>query len=117
MYYIRKVVFTVFVTSFLLAFGATLTSVYTLEKYESTATGADYGPAAGVTEPIESHGGKYRIAEHEGVIGVFDSSGELMYTVEVYVKTLPAGDRELLKIGIHANSYGEALEILGDYTA
>lgn len=117
-YYIKKIIFTVFVTSFLLSIGATVTSVYLLESYSTMASVGDKAGSednnVSVSEPVEVH---YSVKEYNGIIGVYDLSGELMYTVEVYTKTLPTRDRELLKKGIVADSYEELLDILGDYTA
>ena len=115
-YYIRKLVFTVFVATFLLALGAALTSVYTLERYESTSAGAICGVPSATDAKSEQIKINYCVKECDGIIGVYDASDELMYKVEVHVKTLPERDRELLKSGILADSYGEVLEILGDYT-
>ena len=117
LYYTRKIIFTVFVATFLLAFGAAITSVYTLEQYESVSVITKCDTPVGNTQTSEPEKIGYCIKEYNGMIGVYDASSELMYTVEVYVKTLPARDRELLMDGIRADSYGEVLEILGDYTA
>ena len=113
-YYIKKIIFTIFVSTFLLALGAALTSVYTLERYEAITVGSINDTFAGGDATVSVG---YCVKEQDGIIGVYDSSNELMYTVEVYVKTLPAKDREILRKGIYADSYGEVLEILGDYTA
>lgn len=117
LYYIRKAIFTVFIATFLLAVGAAITAAYTLEQYESVSAVTEYDTPVVSTQKKDPQTVGYCIKDHDGMIGIYDASGELMYTVEVYVKTLPARDRELLKDGIYANSYGEVLEILGDYTA
>lgn len=116
-YYIKRIIFTVFVVTFLLAFGAAITSVYTLERYESLSVEKISSSVSESSTSEISQATGYLIKEFEGVIGVFEKTDKLMYKVDVYVKTLPARDRELLKNGIFAESYGEVLEILGDYTA
>ncbi len=54
----------------------------------------------------------YLIAEQDGVIGLFDASGAMLRSVNVFVMTLPEADREALSVGIPAYSWGEALELL-----
>ena len=117
-YYIKKIFLTAFIATFLLAFGAALTAAHTLEQYNKIVSDDLLYQSSknDVQNGITASGG-YIIKEHEGMIGVFDQSGELMYKAEVYIKTLPASDRQMLREGIHADSYGDVLEILGDYTA
>ena len=57
--------------------------------------------------PESSPSALYILAEHEGVLGVFDPAGELLRTVNVYVMTLPDADREALAVGIPAYSEEE----------
>ena len=47
----------------------------------------------------------YLIAEHKGIIGLFDASGELLRSVNVFVMTLPEAEREALAVGIPAIGY------------
>ena len=113
-YYIKKIIFTVFIATVLLALGASLTASYTLDMYKAVSTlTADNSEFSDQSDAPVS----YCVKEFEGVIGVYDLSDRLMYTVDVYIKTLPERDREMLKKGICAESYEEVLEILGDYTA
>ena len=115
LYYIRKSIFTVFIATVLIALGAALTSVYTLERYEAVSAEGLYD--TNIKDVVaENDAVCYYVKEYDGIIGVYDLSGELMYTVEVYIKTLPEADRALLAEGLRADSYGELLEILGDYT-
>ena len=116
LYYIRKTVFTLFIATILISIGAAFTSVYAISKLESLSVSVMQNPDD-TSEAVLDTGDCYLIKEHMGKIAVYDPTGEIMYTVEVYVKTLPAKDREMLKSGIFANSYGEVIEILGDYTA
>jgi hypothetical protein len=58
----------------------------------------------------------YLVAERDGIIGLFDASGELIQTVNVFVMTLPETDREALAVGIPASSWQEACEMLGRYS-
>lgn len=64
-------------------------------------------------EPIPAS--PYLVATHEGIIGLFDASGALLKTANVYIMTLPEADREALTVGIPAGDWAEALEILGRY--
>lgn len=57
----------------------------------------------------------YLVAAHNGVIGLFDASGALLRTVNVYLMTLPEADRAALTVGIPAGDWEEALELLGRY--
>ncbi|MBQ4113410.1 MAG: hypothetical protein IJD38_11490 [Clostridia bacterium] len=54
----------------------------------------------------------YVVTEHNGIIGVFDPSGELIRSVNVLVITLSPGDREALQMGVPAYSEEELAEIL-----
>ncbi len=55
------------------------------------------------------------VAEHKGRIGVFDETGELLRTVNVFVLSLPQADRDALTVGIVAYSEGELTEIIEKY--
>ena len=44
------------------------------------------------------------VKEYMGIIGVFDSSGELRETIDTHVKTLPMKDQILLGEGIEVNN-------------
>lgn len=57
----------------------------------------------------------YLVASHEGIIGLFDTSGALLRTANVYIMALPEADREALAVGIPAGDWAEALEILERY--
>ncbi len=57
----------------------------------------------------------YVLSEYQGVIGVFDNSGELFKTVNVFVMTLPETERAALEIGIPAYSYEELCALLKQY--
>lgn len=116
LYYARKTVLTLFIATILISIGAALTSVYAVSKLDTLSVSVMQG-MQDRSESESSTEYTYLIKERMGMIGVYNSSGELIYTVEVYVKTLPAKDREMLKVGIFAYSYGELVEILGDYTA
>lgn len=58
---------------------------------------------------------QYILAEHEGILGVFDAAGELLRTVNVYVMTLPLADREALAVGIPAYSEEEMDVLVSQY--
>lgn len=57
----------------------------------------------------------YLVAAHNGIIGLFDASGALLRTVNVYLMTLPEADRAALTVGIPAGDWEEALDLLGRY--
>ena len=69
---------------------------------------------AGISDE-ETAAARYILTEHDGVIGVFDASGELLRTVNVFVMTLPEAEREALAVGIPAYSYEEMCELLEQY--
>ena len=116
-YLARRIIFTVFVSVALIAFGAALSAVAALDKYGSIIKEIEGLDSKYVSIQVNEYNGSFWVREHEGVIGVFGVDGELEYTVEVYIKTLPQRDRELLKNGIYAKDREELLEILGDYNA
>lgn len=57
----------------------------------------------------------YLVAAHDGVIGIFDATGALLKTANVYIMTLPESDRSALEVGIPAGSWAEALRLLDMY--
>ena len=57
----------------------------------------------------------YMLTEHNGVIGRFDASGELVRVLNVFVMTLPETEREALRVGIPAYSYEEMLRLAQQY--
>ena len=56
------------------------------------------------------------VREHGGIIGVFDGDGRLLYSLDIYVKTLPEADRALLKEGITVHSKKELRALIEDYS-
>ena len=67
------------------------------------------------TSDIENANG-WIIREHEGQIGIFSSDNVLINTLNVYIKTLPISDRDLLREGITVTTRKELLEIIQDYS-
>lgn len=71
------------------------------------------------TQPAEAEAiaptALYLLAEHEGVIGVFDASGDLLRTLNVFVFTLPEADRAALEVGIPAHSWQEMEALIAGY--
>ncbi len=67
-----------------------------------------------VTEPPQR---QWTVREYEQVIGVFDEEGKLVYTLDVYVKTLPQTDRNLLREGICVTSEKQLRELIEDYSS
>ncbi len=57
----------------------------------------------------------YTVAAHEGRIGVFDETGRLIRTVNVFLFALPEADREALEVGIPAFTREEMTEIVARY--
>ena len=115
-YTARRIAFTAFTAVTLVATGAAISAVSALDSLSSLKNEI----AATSSQAVEVRTDKhecYLVREHEGIIGVFNTDGELLYTVDVYIKTLPLSDRELLRQGIHAKDRSELLEILGDYNA
>lgn len=82
------------------------TEEVTLPVHQSPETQAP------VEEVTAAPASLYLIAEQNGIIGLFDASGALLKSVNVFVMTLPASDREALAVGIPASSWEEALAIL-----
>ncbi len=116
-YLARRIIFTAFVSVSLIALGAAISAVAALDKYGTLIKEIQSFDSKYASIQISEPSGSFWVREHEGVIGVFGIDGELEYTVEVYIKTLPEKDRQLLKDGIFAKDKSELLEILGDYNA
>ena len=57
----------------------------------------------------------YILTVYNGVIGVFDASGELVRTINCFVMTLPEAEQEALAVGIPAYSEAEMLALAGQY--
>ena len=57
----------------------------------------------------------YLVAAHQGIIGIFDATGALLRTANVYVMTLPPSDRAALEVGIPAEDWEAALSLLEQY--
>lgn len=74
-----------------------------------------YGAADGTTETSFAPSPVFTIKVYEGVIGVFDDGGKLIRTVNVYVETLPAADRNALSMGICVTGEQEMRAIVDRY--
>ena len=103
--YIRRIATTAFISLILISIGSVISA---------QATPKGVIPAHKIKE-VEAVDKGYFIKEHGDIIGVFDGDGDLLYTVNVCTKTLPAADRMLLREGIAARDREELYEILGDY--
>lgn len=110
--YIKKAILTVCISIALISVGATITAVHALDKFNMLEKEVFNSSVRTDNEPDY-----YYVKEHNDMIGIFDEQDSLLYTVEVYTKTLPAKDRALLKEGIVAQTREELYEILGDYDA
>ncbi|MBR2432371.1 MAG: hypothetical protein IKB23_05580 [Clostridia bacterium] len=115
----RRIFFTLFVATALTSLGSALTATDARSKYNSLAPYVDClsKESSEATEETQSPSCSLLIRAHNGIIGVFEENGTLLYTVDVHIMTLPEKDRLLLEQGISAASYDELLEILGDYDA
>ena len=80
----------------------------TLPTHQSPETQPPIEPDTETAPPVSL----YLIAEQNGIVGLFDASGELLRSVNVFVMTLPEADRRALAVGIPAYSWREAVEIL-----
>ena len=80
-----------------------------------THSSPETAPVGGESPSEPSLVSPYLVASHEGIIGLFDASGALLRTANVYIMTLPESDREALTVGIPAGDWAEALEILERY--
>ncbi len=81
------------------------------EPTESETTAPEPAPS----EPSDTPTELYIITTHNGRIGVFDATGTLVRTVNVFVFTLPDTDRQALEVGIAAYSRAEADRIASKY--
>lgn len=66
------------------------------------------------TETIEER--IWIIREYEGRIGIFSEGGVLLDVIDVYVKTLPETDKNLLRDGIRITSDQALRAIIEDYS-
>ena len=57
------------------------------------------------------------VKEYEEKIGIFDPSGRLLQTIDIYTKTLPKTDRALLREGIELRSEAELSALIEDYSS
>ena len=57
----------------------------------------------------------YLLTVYQGVIGVFDASGELVRTINCFVMTLPEAEQEALAVGIPAYSDEELNALAAHY--
>lgn len=87
------------------------TEVVTVPTHQAPETQPSIDTAPETNAPVAS----YLLTEHNGVIGVFDASGELVRTLNVFVMTLPEAERAALQVGIPAYSYEEMLHLVQQY--
>ena len=67
-----------------------------------------------VTEEIDNQQ-EYIIKLYNGRIGVFTSDGTLLQVIDVYTKTLPKADQDLLEKGFNIKSK-DLNRLIEDYT-
>ena len=58
----------------------------------------------------------YIAKEYEDKIGIFDTAGRLLRSIDIYTKTLPKADRALLREGIELRSEAELISLIEDYS-
>ena len=71
-------------------------------------------PTVGLPDS-EANEATYFLSEYQGMIGVFDNSGNLLRTINVFVMTLPETERASLEIGIPIFSTEELDSLLEQY--
>lgn len=81
-----------------------------LERVVASKNNSDALPVVNITEEKKL----YEVKEYNGRIGIFEDES-LIYTLDVYVFTLPENDRQLLSDGIKAESQEELYRILEEY--
>ena len=64
----------------------------------------------------ESISALFFIKEHNEKIGIFNSDGTLIKTIDTYVKALPEAERTALRQGFEVNSKKELYSIIEAYT-
>ena len=67
-------------------------------------------------ELFEEEKNMYNIRAYEGKIGIFSEEGKLLKILEVYIKTLPEADREMLEKGFYVIGEDDLHAIIEDYT-
>ncbi len=68
------------------------------------------------SEKTEADTRVWIVKEYEEMIGIFDENGGLVYSLDVYVKTLPEADRKLLREGIRITSEKQLRALIEDYS-
>jgi len=68
------------------------------------------------TEDTTSTTVYYLAKAYQSKIGIFDQNGTLIQVLDVYTKTLPQADRDLLEEGIELYSQKELNSLIEDYT-
>lgn len=87
-----------------------VTEAVTVPTHQSPETQI---PSVGL--PDSSASALYLVTEHNGVIGVFDATGELLRTVNVFIMTLPQAEQDALTTGIPVYSIDELKTLLEQY--
>ena len=67
-----------------------------------------------VFDEVSQETAVYKIKEYNGKIGIFENDA-LIYTLDVYLFTLPEKDKKLLSEGIQVSSKEELYEIIEEY--
>lgn len=88
----------------------------TLDKLVQSSGDLDVKVSALIKEESEQSENMFMLKEYNGIIGVFNESGELTDIIEVDIKSLPRQDQTMLTTGIWATSRQELAALIEDYT-
>jgi hypothetical protein len=90
----------------------TANTVYIPVYIGTSPSESDTDISSETTDPETS----YIVKNHKGKIGIFGGNGDLIQIIDVYIKTLPIADREMLEEGINIKNVDELRDIIEDYT-
>ena len=115
--YLKRAIFTLSVTVTLTALGAAISASDAIDRINDIEATIKLNEDTSKEVENDISEEKFTVKDSGGRIGVFGSDGKLVFLTEIYTKTLPASDRELLREGFTAYGREELYEILGDYDA
>ena len=85
------------------------------ETGEPTEDTVETGEPTEDTVETDAPAAMYLLTAYNGVIGVFDASGDLVRTINVFVMTLPKAEQEALAVGIPAYTHEEMCALAEQY--
>ena len=86
-------------------------AIGTLEQYDLEIKGVRKGRGSWI---INCKEGEFVLKEYNGKIGVYENES-LIYTLDIYVFTLPEVDKQLLKDGIIVSTKEKLYELIEEY--